>query len=81
MIDTTTINHDVSAPVQTNPQKHYSATKQPPIDDLISAVDDFKTKLKALSEDLALQQLNYTKFEYTKSMYFQKFLKILVFIR
>ena len=51
MIDTTTINHDVSAPVQTNPQKHYSATKHPPIDDLISAVDDFKTKLKALSEE------------------------------
>ena len=26
--------------------------------------------LKALSEDLVLQQLNYTKFEYIKSMYF-----------
>ena len=51
MIDTTTINHDVSAPVQTNPKNHYSATKQNPIDDLISAVDDFKTKLKALSEE------------------------------
>ena len=36
--------------------------------------------LKALSEDLALQQLNYTKFKYIKSMYFQKILKILVFI-
>ena len=51
MIDTTTINHDVSAHVQTNPKNYNSVTKQSPIDDLISAVDDFKAKLKALSDE------------------------------
>lgn len=51
MIDTTTINHDVSAPVQTPPKNHNSVIRQNPIDDLITAVDDFKARLKALSEE------------------------------
>jgi len=53
MIDTNTI-HTVSAPVQTFTPNRNSETKLSPIDELISIVDDFKVKLKTLTEESAV---------------------------
>jgi len=53
MIDTNTI-HTVSASVQTYTQNRKPETKLSPIDELISIVDDFKAKLKTLTEESAV---------------------------
>jgi len=54
MIDTNIITHTVSAPVQTfNPNRKPEA-KQSPLDELISVVDEFKSKLKTLTEESAV---------------------------
>ena len=53
MIDTNTI-HTVSAPVQTFTPNRKPENKQSPIDELISCIDDFKAKLKTLTEESAV---------------------------
>ena len=54
MIDTNTITHVVSAPAQTFTQNRKPENKQTPIDELISIIDDFKAKLKTLTEESAV---------------------------
>ena len=54
MIDTNTITHTVSAPVQTFTPNRKPEAKQSPIDELISIVDEFKAKLKTLTEESAI---------------------------
>ena len=53
MIDTNTI-HTVSAPVQTFTPNRKPENKQSPIDELISIVDEFKAKLKTMTEESAI---------------------------
>ena len=53
MIDTNTI-HTVSAPVQTVTPNRKPETRQSPIDELISIVDEFKAKLKSMTEESAV---------------------------
>ena len=53
MIDTNTI-HTVSAPVQTFTPNRKPEAKQSPIDELISIVDEFKAKLKTMTEESAV---------------------------
>ena len=53
MIDTNTI-HSVSAPVQTYTPNRKPETKLSPIDELISIVDEFKAKLKTMTEESAV---------------------------
>ena len=54
MIDTNTITHTVSAPVQTFTPNRKPEAKQSPIDELISIIDEFKAKLKTLTEESAV---------------------------
>ena len=54
MIDTNTITHVVSAPVQTFTPNRKPEAKQSPIDELISIIDEFKAKLKTLTEESAV---------------------------
>ena len=54
MIDTNTITHTVSAPVQTFTPNRKPEVKLNPIDELISVVDEFKAKLKTLTEESAI---------------------------
>ena len=53
MIDTNTI-HTVSAPVQTFTPNRKPENKQSPIDELISIIDEFKAKLKTMTEESAV---------------------------
>jgi len=53
MIDTNAI-HTVSAPVQTFTPNRKPEAKQSPIDELISIIDEFKAKLKTLTEESAV---------------------------
>ena len=54
MIDTNTITHVMSAPVQTFTSNRKPEAKQSPIDELISIIDEFKAKLKNLTEESAV---------------------------
>ena len=54
MIDTNTITHTVSAPVQTFTPNRKPEAKQSPIDELISIIDEFKAKLKTMTEESAV---------------------------
>ena len=54
MIDTNTITHVESAPAQTFTQNRKPENKQSPIDELISIIDEFKAKLKTLTEESAV---------------------------
>ena len=54
MIDTNTNTHVVSAPVQTSAPNNKTESKQSPIDELISIIDEFKAKLKTLTEESAV---------------------------
>ena len=55
MIDTNTITHTVSASnVQTFTPNRKPEAKQSPIDELISIIDEFKAKLKNLTEESAV---------------------------
>ena len=54
MIDTHTITHVESAPAQTFTPNRKPEAKQSPIDELISIIDEFKAKLKTLTEESAV---------------------------
>ena len=54
MNEPTTITHVVSAPMQTFTPNRKPENKQSPIDELISIIDEFKAKLKTLTEESAI---------------------------
>ena len=54
MNENTNITHTVSAPVQTFTPNRKPETKLSPIDELISIVDEFKAKLKTMTEESAV---------------------------
>ena len=51
MIDTNTITHVVSAPVQTSAQNNKPESKLNPMDELIISIEAFKAKLKAMVDE------------------------------
>ena len=51
MIDTNTITHVVSAPVQTITPNSQSENKQSPMDELTVSIEAFKAKLKDMMEE------------------------------
>ena len=53
MIDTNTITHVVSAPVQTITPNSKSENKQSPMDELTASIEAFKAKLKDMLEEAA----------------------------
>ena len=53
MIDTNTITHVVSAPVQTSTPNNKTETKLNPMDELIVSIEAFKGKLKAMLDESA----------------------------
>ena len=51
MIDTNTITHVVSAPVQTSAPNSKSESKLNPMDELTASIEAFKAKLKDMLEE------------------------------